>query len=53
MQVGDKVKIRSGKQIWTITEIVFKHGNTILCLENPKGTSHRLSYLEDAKLVED
>lgn len=52
MKVGDKVKIGTGRQIWTIEHITDRDGYTILSLVNPFGTSHRLSYLEDAKLVE-
>ena len=52
MKVGDKVKIGTGRQIWTILYITDRDGYKILSLENPTGTSHRLSYMKDAKLVE-
>ena len=52
MKVGDKVKIGTGRQIWTIEYISINHGDIILSLVNPFGTSHRLARPEHAKLVE-
>ena len=35
MVVGDKVKIGTGRQIWTILHITDRDGYKILSLENP------------------
>jgi hypothetical protein len=53
-QIGDKIKIGTGRQIWTIDYIrestrIGDWGSTFLGLVNPDGTSHRNCYLGKAK----
>lgn len=54
--IGDKIKIGTGRAIWTIEHIredlrIGHKGSTLLCLVNSEGTSHRNCYLEKAKFV--
>lgn len=55
-EIGDKIKIGTGRAIWTIIHIsedlrIGCKGWTLLHLENATGSSHRNCYLEDAKFV--
>jgi hypothetical protein len=55
-EIGDTIKIGTGRAIWTITHIrenasLGQKGFTLLCLVNTQGTSHRNCYLKDAKFV--
>lgn len=55
-EVGDKIKIGTGRAIWTITHVFEStrlgcKGHTFLRLSNPEGTRTRRCYLEDAKFV--
>ena len=52
MNVGDKIKIKSGRQVWTILDIFKSNGYDILHLVNPQGNRHTNCYIDDAKLVE-
>jgi|688.fasta_scaffold1253488_2 hypothetical protein len=52
--IGDKIKIGTGRQIWTIIHItestrIGEWGNTFLNLVNPEGTRQARCYLGEAK----
>ncbi len=52
MKVGDKVRIKSGKQIWTILKIIDLYGYTCAYLESPAGM-HTHRYIDHLKLIKD
>ena len=57
-KIGDKIKIGTGRQIWTIIHIkddlrLGHFGHTFLTLINPQGTRHARCYLEEAKFVDE
>ena len=52
MSIGDKVRYRGGRQLWTVIKIIESMGHVFYRLENDQKSRHMHGYLEDLKLVE-
>ena len=50
MSIGDKVRYRGGRQLWTVIKIIESMGHVFYRLENYQKSRHMHGYLEDLKL---